>query len=34
MTENIPGSAGVPKDSIKNTIIANYNDIDNVKESL
>ncbi|SHE28914.1 glutamate-1-semialdehyde 2,1-aminomutase [Caloramator proteoclasticus] len=32
MTENIPGSAGVPKDSIKNTIIANYNDIENVKE--
>lgn len=32
MTENIPGSAGVPKDSIKNTIVANYNDIDNVKE--
>ncbi|CDF57303.1 glutamate-1-semialdehyde 2,1-aminomutase [Thermobrachium celere] len=32
MTENIPGSAGVPKDSIKNTIIANYNDIDSVKE--
>lgn len=32
MTENIPGSAGVPKDSIKNTIVANYNDIDNVKD--
>ena len=28
MTEGIPGSAGVPKESIKNTLIANYNDID------
>jgi glutamate-1-semialdehyde 2,1-aminomutase len=32
MTEGIPGSAGVPEESIKNTLIATYNDIDNVKE--
>lgn len=31
MTGGIPGSAGVPKDSIKNTIIAQYNDLENVK---
>lgn len=28
----IPGSAGVPKESIINTLIANYNDIDSVKK--
>lgn len=32
MTEGIPGSAGVPQDIIKNTIVANYNDIENIKE--
>lgn len=32
MTEGIPGSAGVPQDIIKNTIVAKYNDIENVKE--
>jgi glutamate-1-semialdehyde 2,1-aminomutase len=32
MTEGIPGSAGVPLESIKNTIIANYNDIENMRE--
>lgn len=32
MTEGIPGSAGVPEESIKNTLIANYNDIDNIRE--
>lgn len=32
MTEGIPGSAGVPAESIKNTIVANYNDIDNIRE--
>ncbi|WP_163193096.1 glutamate-1-semialdehyde 2,1-aminomutase [Clostridium thermarum] len=32
MTEGIPGSAGVPQDSIKNTIITEYNDIDNAKK--
>ncbi|MFL0194756.1 glutamate-1-semialdehyde 2,1-aminomutase [Clostridium sp. WILCCON 0269] len=31
MTEGIPGSAGVPEDSIKNTLIAEYNNIENVK---
>jgi glutamate-1-semialdehyde 2,1-aminomutase len=31
LTEGIPGSAGVPEESIKNTLIANYNDIDSVK---
>lgn len=30
MTEGIPGSAGVPKESIKNTLIAKYNDINSV----
>ncbi|WP_234124142.1 glutamate-1-semialdehyde 2,1-aminomutase [Clostridium hydrogenum] len=32
MTENIPGSPGVPKGSIENTLIAQYNDIESVKE--
>jgi glutamate-1-semialdehyde 2,1-aminomutase len=32
MTEGIPGSAGVPQESIKNTLIAQYNDIESVKE--
>lgn len=32
MTEGIPGSAGVPQDSIKHTLIASYNDIENVRE--
>lgn len=32
MTEGIPGSAGVPKESIQNTLIANYNDIENIRE--
>ncbi|SUY46913.1 glutamate-1-semialdehyde 2,1-aminomutase [Clostridium putrefaciens] len=31
MTEGIPGSLGVPQDSIKNTLIANYNDIGSIK---
>jgi glutamate-1-semialdehyde 2,1-aminomutase len=31
MTEGIPGSAGVPEESIKNTLIANYNDIDSIR---
>ncbi len=31
LTEGIPGSAGVPKESIINTLIAKYNDIDSVK---
>jgi glutamate-1-semialdehyde 2,1-aminomutase len=31
MTEGIAGSAGVPKESIMNTLIANYNDIDSVR---
>jgi glutamate-1-semialdehyde 2,1-aminomutase len=31
MTEGIPGSAGVPEESIKNTIIAQYNDISNIE---
>jgi glutamate-1-semialdehyde 2,1-aminomutase len=32
MTQGIPGSAGVPEDVIKNTIIANYNDIEKLIE--
>jgi glutamate-1-semialdehyde 2,1-aminomutase len=32
MTEGIPGSAGVPAESIKNTLIAQYNDSDNIRE--
>ncbi|MBA5851143.1 glutamate-1-semialdehyde 2,1-aminomutase [Clostridium sp. cel8] len=32
MTEGIPGSKGVTEDSVKNTIIAQYNDIDSVSE--
>ncbi|MFL0252412.1 glutamate-1-semialdehyde 2,1-aminomutase [Clostridium neuense] len=31
LTENIPGSPGVPKGSIENTLIAQYNDIESVK---
>lgn len=31
LTEGIPGSAGVPEESIKNTLIAEYNDIESVK---
>ena len=31
LTEGIPGSAGVPEESIKNTLIAQYNDIESVK---
>ncbi|MCI1968454.1 glutamate-1-semialdehyde 2,1-aminomutase [Clostridium luticellarii] len=31
MTEGIPGSAGVPDDSIKNTLVAQYNDISSVE---
>ena len=30
LTEGIPGSAGVPKESIKNTLIARYNDIESI----
>ena len=32
MTLSLPGSKGVPEDAIKNTLIANYNDIDSVKQ--
>ncbi len=32
MTANIPGSPGVPKGSIENTLIAQYNDIESVKQ--
>lgn len=32
ITHGIPGSAGVPEESIKNTLIARYNDIENMKE--
>ncbi|NMM64656.1 glutamate-1-semialdehyde 2,1-aminomutase [Clostridium sp. P21] len=32
MTSNIPGSPGVPVGSIENTLIAQYNDLDSVKE--
>ncbi|MCY6356308.1 glutamate-1-semialdehyde 2,1-aminomutase [Clostridium sp. ZS2-4] len=32
LTEGIPGCAGVPEESIKNTLIANYNDSENMRE--
>lgn len=32
MTCGIPGSAGIPKEHVEHTIVANYNDIDNIKE--
>lgn len=32
LTQNIPGSPGVPQDSINNTLIAHYNDIASVEE--
>ena len=32
LTNGIPGSLGVPEESIKNTLIANYNDKESVKE--
>lgn len=32
ITHGIPGSAGVPEESIKNTLIARYNDIENLRE--
>lgn len=32
LTSNIPGSPGVPEGSIENTLIAQYNDIDSVKQ--
>ena len=32
LTQNIPGSPGVPQDSINNTLIANYNDIKSVAD--
>ncbi len=31
LTEGIPGSAGVPQESIKNTLIAEYNNIQSIK---
>ncbi len=31
LTEGIPGCAGVPEESIKNTLIANYNDSENMR---
>jgi glutamate-1-semialdehyde 2,1-aminomutase len=31
MTLGIPGSQGVPEEAVKNTLIANYNDIESVK---
>tara|TARA_B100000809_G_scaffold252894_1_gene288192 strand:- start:10274 stop:11557 length:1284 start_codon:yes stop_codon:yes gene_type:complete len=33
-TLSIPGSAGVPNDAVKNTLIAEYNDIDSVKKHI
>ena len=32
LTNGIPGSEGVPEDSIKNTLVGVYNDVDQVKE--
>ncbi|EYE89237.1 glutamate-1-semialdehyde aminotransferase [Fervidicella metallireducens AeB] len=31
MTEGIPGCAGVPEESVKNTIVAQYNNIENIR---
>jgi glutamate-1-semialdehyde 2,1-aminomutase len=33
-TLSIPGSAGVPNDAVKNTLIAEYNDIESVKKHI
>ncbi len=33
-TLSLPGSAGVPKDAVKNTLIAEYNNIDSVEKHL
>ncbi len=33
-TLSIPGSKGVPNDAVKNTLIANYNDIDSVEKHI
>ena len=32
LTTGIPGSKGVPEDHIKNTLLAKYNDIENIRE--
>ncbi|GKX67986.1 glutamate-1-semialdehyde 2,1-aminomutase [Inconstantimicrobium mannanitabidum] len=32
LTEGIPGSAGVPEESIKNTIVGQYNNIENIRQ--
>ncbi|MEG0306604.1 MAG: glutamate-1-semialdehyde 2,1-aminomutase [Clostridium sp.] len=32
MTCGIPGSAGIPKEHVEHTIVAKYNDIENIKE--
>ena len=32
VTLSMPGSTGVPEDAIKNTLIANYNDLESVKQ--
>ncbi|MCX7903359.1 MAG: glutamate-1-semialdehyde 2,1-aminomutase [Caloramator sp.] len=32
LTHGIPGSSGVPIDSVKNTIVAEYNDIEGIRE--
>lgn len=34
VTYSLPGSAGVPADAVKNTLIAEYNDIDSVKKHI
>ena len=34
VTLSIPGSAGVPNDAVKNTLIAEYNDIESVKKHI
>lgn len=34
VTLSIPGSAGVPNDAVKNTLIAEYNNIDSVKKHI
>lgn len=34
VTGSLPGSKGVPKDTVSNTLIANYNDIESVKAQI
>lgn len=33
LTEGIPGSAGIPQENIKNTLVGQYNNIENIREN-